>query len=204
VDPEKRPQILNAGTKASDPGQVRLSHAKLRALLPLLYDEGEYPTDRAAQDKQYLEEQLQFGDSRAAVVISVAPLLVAAYSDELDCVAMLRFPDRLAAEYRLSEGSRLLTVNTYGSPDPAPEDLLPGPGQFHRYTGFHPVIAEFVSEDGDRIEARKREIGEEEWERTLALGRAYAQLRPGVARDGRPLLASKPASVATDNPGADH
>ena len=44
--------------------------------------------------RTYLKEQLLHGDSRAAVVVSVDPLLlVAAYTDELDCVALLRFPD---------------------------------------------------------------------------------------------------------------
>ena len=39
---------------------------------------------------------------RAAVVIAVKPLLIAAYTDELDCIAMLHFPEELAAEYALA------------------------------------------------------------------------------------------------------
>ena len=40
-----------------------------------------------------MAEHLEHGDSRAAIVISTDPeLLIAAYTDELDCIAMLRLP----------------------------------------------------------------------------------------------------------------
>jgi len=40
-----------------------------------------------------ISNHLKMGDSRAAVVISIHPkLVIAAYTDELDCVAMLQFP----------------------------------------------------------------------------------------------------------------
>jgi hypothetical protein len=144
-------------------------------------------------ERVYIAEQLQHGDSRAAVVVWTAPLLVAAYTDELDCIAMLRFPDHFAQEYRLRVGSRLLTVNTYGRFPRYHEDLILGPNLIGRFTGFHPIIADFVSDDIARIEARKAAISEAEWERTGHFGAAYLALRPGVARDGRPVYAGLPA-----------
>ena len=52
-----------------------------------------------------IAEHLIFGDSRAAVVISIYPkLIVAAYSDELDCVAMLLFPrEPFITKYNLGD-----------------------------------------------------------------------------------------------------
>jgi hypothetical protein len=141
----------------------------------------------------YLREQLQNGDSRAAVVVSTTPLLVAAYSDELDCVAILQFPRRFVDEYQLSERSRLITVNLYRRRDDYDDDLMPGPNATGHWTGFHPVIADFLTEDRDRVERRKQEIAEEEWQRATELGYAYVRERPGVVRDGRPVHAGEAA-----------
>lgn len=146
----------------------------------------------------YIEEQLQCGDSRAAVVVSVNPLLVAAYTDELDCVAILRFPNEFIHQYRLSIGTRLMTVNTYKTQEMSPEydpDLILGPLLIQRWTGFHPIIADFVTDDYDRLEARKKQINEDEWQRTKAMGTEYIKRRPGIARDGRPVLSSIPVAT---------
>jgi hypothetical protein len=138
------------------------------------------------------------GDSRAAVVVSVAPLLIAAYTDELDCVALIRFPQELAQLYGLEVGSRLLTVNGYVRDEGVAKDLIPGPASYHRYGNFIPLIAEFLSEDGPRIEFRKQEIAEPEWQRARELGDAYLS-RPGLRyRDGRPLYSWFPAALAPD------
>jgi hypothetical protein len=146
----------------------------------------------------YIEEQLRCGDSRAAVVVSISPLLIAAYTDELDCIAMLRFPDDFAHQYRLQIGTRLLTVNCYGNNSNYDPDLILGPLMIRRWTGFHPLIAEFLTDDYERVEARKKAITEDEWCRAQAMGTEYIKLRPGVSRDGRPVYSSIPASI----PGA--
>lgn len=198
-----RTRTLDDNTSASHPGGVQVCHAKLRLLRPDLYGlrrVWRWMTGRETGrwEKTYIREQLRHGDSRAAVVISTVPLLVAAYTDELDCVALLRFPDELARANDLFAGSRLLTVNTYKSPEHQPDydaDLILGPAMIKRWTGFHPIIAEFVSDDREQIEARKRAISEDEWKRTLSLGQAYRASRPGLARDGRPIYAWLPAKL---------
>jgi hypothetical protein len=194
-----RTRTLDDTTSASDPGQIRLSHTKLRVLRPDLYGIGGIWKSILAfirigwPQRIYIEEQLQCGDSRAAVVVSTTPLLIAAYTDELDCVAVLRFPGEFVDQYRLSIGTRLLTVNCYGrSPDYDP-DLILGPKLIQRWTGFHPVIAEFLTDDFDRVQARKNEITEDEWRRTETMGTEYVKSRPGIARDGRPVYSSIPA-----------
>ena len=195
----KRTRTLDDATFATDPGEIKLSHTLLRIMRPDLYGIKGIRNSilvffgkRWAQRK-YIEEQLHNGDSRAAVVISADPLLVAAYTDELDCVAMLRFPIEFVRLWRLSVGSRLLTVNCYGDSPTYDSDLILGPNLISRWTGFHPIIAEFVSEDYDRIEDRKNQISDDEWRRAGTMGWEYVRSRPGLARDGRPVLASIPA-----------
>jgi len=197
----KRTRTLDDSTFASDPGRITLSHDKLRVLRPDLYGlRGLWKSLRSVlgvgrPERVYIEEQMQHGDSRAAVVVSTCPLLIAAYTDELDCVAMLRFPDEFVHQHQLSDGTRLLTVNCYGRAPYCAPDLIFGPNYKHRWTGFHPIIAEFVTEHDRRVEARKREIPEEEWQRAYSMGKEYLKLRPGVARDGRPVYSSIPAAV---------
>jgi hypothetical protein len=194
-----RPKTLDPNTVASHPGSVTLSHRKLRILHPELYStylwlwhllsySSVYPIKRRSFWRTYVEEHLMHGDSRAAVVISVNPLLIAAYTDEIDCIAMLRFDEGFVNSYRLTEGARLLTVNTYTySADGAEPDLTPGPGQSGRYGNFAPYIAEFLTEDDQRVRQRKAEIVEGEWQKAEELGREYLSKRGTKARDGRPL-----------------
>ena len=126
-------------------------------------------------------------------MLSNDPLLVAAYTDELDCVAILQFPGELVAEYRLQPGTKLLTVNMYRRKPEIDADLIPGPNAGSAWSGFNPLIADFVSDDAEGLKARKKEITKEEWVRCYQLGREYIKSRPGVAHDGRPVHVGQPA-----------
>jgi hypothetical protein len=196
-----RTRTLNDATSASDPGQITLSHDKLRILRPDMYGiAGIWKSILAFfrvgwPQRIYIEEQLQCGDSRAAVVVSVSPLLVAAYTDELDCIAMLRFPVEFVRQYRLSIGTRLLTVNCYGNSPDYDEDLILGPQVIQRWTGLHPLIADFLTDDYNQVETRKKEISESEWQRAYAMGTKYVTQHPGISRDGRPVYSSIPAAI---------
>lgn len=189
---------------ASDPGYVELSERKLRRLCPGLYASrwnllgkiDERMGWRAAE-RLSCADQLVHGDSRAAVVVSTSPLLVAAYTDELDCVALLRFPDGLATEMGLDVGSRLLTVNRYVPRGPFARDLENGPASHHRYKNFIPIIADFLSDDAERLTLRKSRIDEEEWERTWMLGQRSLKQHGAAARDGRPHRCIMPAIMVT-------
>jgi hypothetical protein len=206
--PDGTPLKYHIG-EASDPGKIGISISKLTRLEPKLAPppgakEGDRFADRPlpAREKAWLStidvirEHLIAGDSRAAVVISVKPLLVAAYSDDLDCVAMLKFPQQLVKEYGLKVGSRLLTVNTFETEAQrkvnAP-DLHFGPKQLHPFTNVYPIIADFVTSDKQRVEQRKGTIGEDEWNRCEALGKKYHEKYPTLARNGSPLLSKVPA-----------
>src|SRR5262245_54646721 len=90
---------------ASNPGRVRTSRAKLKSLAPHFFASPARPrswiswlfglmlTRRAA-----LKMHLRYGDSRAAVVVSAKPLVIAAYSDDFDGVLLLQFPQPLVDE----------------------------------------------------------------------------------------------------------
>lgn len=195
--------LNNHRSRASNPGLIRLSHAKLKRLCPEFFAFGIDPIawfDQIAGERAIrifaVADQLIHGDSRAAVVMSVSPLLVAAYTDELDCIAMLHFPDEFVSEHNLRVRSRLLTVNRYFRYGRLPGDLENGPLSYNRYPNFQPFIADFLSNDTDRILSRKAKVREDEWIRAWVLGKRYLAKFGNRARDGSPSYCDRPAEVA--------
>jgi hypothetical protein len=199
----------HAPSEASDPGHVELDLVKLCAFHPELdpNPKGFLRKLRRMRGQEretaieLLAEHMEHGDSRAAVVMEVDPLMVAAYTDELDCVVLLLFLDGgisgyprnlssyLCQEFDLRKGSRLLTVNTYQLEGELANDLVPGADNLGNYCNFWPVIADFVSNSHARIEERKREISDEEWLRTEQMGRER-MAKPYRVRDGRPFFST--------------
>lgn len=185
------PKYHDTYSRASDPGNVRLSAEKLRIFKESLGSSISKPAPY-----ELLDEHLQHGDSRAAIVMKTNPyLLIAAYSDEMDGVAMLRFDNKFIDSYNLKEGSRLLTINTYQSriAGNVAKDLYIGPKELGRYSNFYPLIAEFLSDDMDRISRRKNKINEAEWSRTYILGKEYIEKNSYRARNGNPYFSMIPA-----------
>ena len=192
--PRNKTQTLDDNTFASNPGLVTLSHDKLRRLQPNLYLSWFQKRFKPQLEQKvqfwltHIDEHLSNGDSRAAVAVSTEPPLVAAYTDELDCVVLLEFPYEVVAAIPFEVGTRLLTINTYGSRDNGvASDLKVGPGDCGRWGNFAPFVAEFFSDDIERIETRKSQISEEEWKHTQQLGieALQSEIEP---RSGRPLL----------------
>lgn len=198
-----QPIEFDQSSTASNPGGLTLSETKLRVLEPWMFGfrrlvrkiGGMFlivnPLDMI--DRRVLREHLACGDARAALVVSISPVLVAAYSDDLDCVAMLRFPSEFAVRHKLTIGTRLVTINTYYSQFVDHADLTFGPEQAAEWSGFFPLIAEFMADDQQRIASLKVAIDETEWRRCQELGEAYLIDWPGVARQGRPRRAHQPA-----------
>jgi hypothetical protein len=119
-------------------------------------------------DKRY--RKLHHGDGQPAVVISTKPLRVAAYSVDLDAVALLRFPFRLVKEFDLEVGDRLLSTNSYKNDEEPDGDLRLGPDYMGVWNGFWPMIADFVTEDLDALEECKARISKPLWKRAETLG----------------------------------
>lgn len=189
---------LDHNIQASCPAEVRLSHAKLKKLLPELYSLGSKWIWRRRRSYwlTYFAEHLFYGDSRAAVVVSTSPLLVAAYTREIDCIALLRFDDSLVSEYELRIGSRLITVNYYYKIEDSgyENDLVPGAASTGRFGNFRPLIADFLTDDVEQLAERKAKIDEGEWVRTETLGQAYLAEDLARPRDGRPCWSQQPAA----------
>ena len=194
-------KTLDDTTRASNPGRVRVSRAKLKAQQPelfaaLAWDVWDLTAGRLSNRRSLwltrIEEHLWHGDTRAAIVVKTDPLLVAAYTDELDCVAILHFNELFVSRYNLEIGSRLLTVNLYeymedGSYE---SDLIPGPRAYGRYRNVNPLIADFLTDDLARVAERKAQIREDEWRRTEMLAQSYLSENHATPRDGRPFWSS--------------
>ena len=213
LDALSQRSVINRRSQASDPVRLRLSNTKLRQLCPSMYFfSGIVGAMRCFlwdgwERRCFIRDMLIHGDSRAAVVISVSPLLVASYCDDLDGVCVLRFPDELAMEHTLSCGDHLLTVlNSYSLRMPArprqiAPDLMQGFAANPRYINFWPLIAEFLSDDLERIDIRKQRIAKEEFAHCQALGEELLRRFGGAARNGRPDRSMRPARVSRLKPG---
>ena len=205
-------ETLNDSSRASDPVFTSISDSKIYQFHPELYKKNtpkrllNLLTFRNIPATEYIplypilhthyNEHLLCGDSRAAIVVSTDPLIVAAYTDELDCVAMLQFPNRLITEYNIKVYDRLLTVNLYMVEGELAEDLEHGSASYNRYSNFIPFIAEFLSDNLSQIKLRKAQILETEWERTKYLAEKYiAKNGRKRVRDGRPMYCKKPAQI---------
>jgi hypothetical protein len=198
-------KYLDDSTWATLPGKLTLSEAKLRELEPGLFTARTYKccatcdVDHPAADMlEKLGEHLEHGCCCAAVVMSLDPLIIAAYADDLDGVVLLRFPPSYAARYGLEVGSQLLAVNLYqevkarnGSRLYA-VDIIPGP-QRQAWSSFSPLIAELVSDDDARIAELKAAMSPRDWLTCATRARAHID-RLGVehARSGQPMAAGFP------------
>jgi hypothetical protein len=193
-----RRHAVNSGSAASDPVGLRLSDPKLRRLCPSLYPfsgPGGFLRCLFVDGlgwRFYIRDMLVHGDSRAAVVMSVSPLLVACYCDDLDGVCLLRFSEELAREHALTPGSRLLTVlNSMclyrpAGPEAVARDIVQGAAANPLYVNFWPLVAEFLSDDYHAIAARREGISQGEYDLCRALGKTHLGRFGGAARDGRP------------------
>lgn len=172
--------------------EINLSMEKLRVLREDLFIEK--PFYKAVYNKfkiLQLRRILKSGFPQPAIVVSLKPFLVAAYSDDLDCVTILSFPEELIEDYNLTMGSKLLTLNTYIRGNEYDDDIMPGENPKGIWVGFTPNIAEFLSEDTEAIEAKKANISDEYWGRVYELGLSYLDNFPNVQRIGTPLLSGE-------------
>ncbi len=196
---------INRQFKESSPARIRLSAERLNRLCPDVASRGigfrEWLVDRCggkAALRYLIADQLWNGDSRAAVVVSLAPLRVAAYSDKLDAIALLKFPDAFVAERGLRMFGRLVSVNRYFQDVAVAADLDPGPLGTTEWSNFRPFVADFLCDDEEAIRTLRAAIREDEWKRATFLGRQYLERFGDRPRDGQPLKSLVPAK-----PGAE-
>lgn len=191
----KQKTYVDPLSMASDPVGISLNPEKLKYFRvqcwPWLF---RWLVRRRSPDAAFAAYLTQ-GDSRAAIVLQTKPeLIVAAYTDEMDAVALLSFPQELGRTYDLVKGQRLLTVNVYEYGEGIESDLELGSEETGRYGNFIPLIAEFLSDDMDQIEYRKSAIPQSEWQKTWQMGE-NALLGGQAIRDGEPYMCSIPGET---------
>ncbi len=178
-------RFLNPDSVAENPGGIRLSSKKYKQILKLLGDSAvKFPHTLSL--KKRIDEYLCMGDTQPAVVVSVKPFTVAAYSDEMDAVVMLRFPDEFAEKYSLTVGSRLVTSNVYayGNAFNAARDIFVGKNYLNRYSDFIPMVSLFLSDDEKFIRSRTELFDEELWKTAEHKAEKYLLNHPKLYRNG--------------------
>lgn len=134
---------------------------------------------------------LYYGDCNPAILVSNDPIIVAAYSYDIDCVVFLLYSQYFSRKYKLEVGAKLLSVNMYGnSPQ---EDIVRGEKATGPWKGYRPLIADFLSNDLDIIKSKKESINEEHWERCRVLSKEYPSIFPDTYRFGDPFYAINPS-----------
>lgn len=168
---------------AFNPGLFDLNKSKLKALRPQLF--GLRLGVKNIDTWQNIYTQLNDGDIEPAVVVSTDPLLVACYSDDMDAVALFCFPQEVGLARGWHLGTRLIATAAYNSLlMKGNKDLDCGPRNCGRFKAYGPVIADLYTDNTERLERKKREIPQELWDYTTALGLRYVESHPGMARDG--------------------
>jgi hypothetical protein len=134
-------------------------------------------------------EHALMGDCNPAIVISLNPLVVAAYADEMDAVVLLRFKSSLVAAFDLTLGKRLVSANSYMEQvgRAFARDVEVGENHTGRYVNFKPVILDFITKDKERLELLRKMIPEAMWHRAEELGIRKFQGKACSLRFGSPF-----------------
>jgi Zn-dependent protease with chaperone function len=191
-------RAVGRDSTASNPARLALGEGALRRMRPELYP-SIFGRGRAKIQRTELEVhqvgRLDAGLASAAICLQAgSEVVVAAYSSEIDDVALLRF-DRGVLGTRVPEpGQRLIAASVYFAGDELAPDLILGPLGRRVWSNFEPTIADFLSDDGARLAELKAKIAPFEWERVRFLGERKLREFPKAIRDGRPGFARAAAT----------
>lgn len=178
-------KFSNKNSWAGDPGRLILSETKYNEIGQLLNLNKEQ-LKIFNKKKKVIAEHIKYGDTQPASVVSIDPLIISCYNDEIDCVVMLKFPPELASKYNLKIGDRLITVNQYWPKmmfDYAP-DLIPGENSSNQFRDVIPVVGLFVAENEGVCIRKVETIEISEWHKLQELTLKYLQEKPDTYRDG--------------------
>ncbi|MBO4982532.1 MAG: hypothetical protein J6D23_00595 [Clostridia bacterium] len=178
-----RKRFIDKNSKAEVEGNIKLSKAKWRDI-GKIYGLSLKNRIRLRKFARVEAECLNFGSVEPAVVMCTSPLLVAVYSEDMDAVLILQFAPAYKEKYNLKVGDKLISVNTYGNRGPIAKDIFTGPAYTQVWTDFTPHIADFLSNDKERLERLKGDIVETHWEYVKSLGGKYIYNHPTTTRNG--------------------
>jgi len=192
-------KTLDNESMAEVAGGVRLSEERLHVLEPGLKGwRGKLFDARLTLGSlsrltavEVFSEHLMYGDAAPALVVSTAPLKVAAFAPGLDAVVMLEFEDavRDALPETPDVGDRLLVINTY---EPMNEDgyvrgVIPGPNAPGQFRNAAPLVADWLTEDTARVQLIKGSFPEALWRYVDGLASSYVEYFGEKARAGNPV-----------------
>jgi len=189
-------KYFNKATFASDPGNFELSIKKTRFLIPEIFSISErirYLFRKLGMKSliEALSEHLKYGDSQGAIVVSTEPLLIGTYNEDIDCVVMLQFSREVLERYQLQKRQQLICVNTFQAASELQQDLIPGKNYSGTWQAVHPVIADFMTDDTEKLIKRKNEIGDKGYEYIETLCEGYLKSKPEIFRNGKPFYAGQ-------------
>ena len=176
---------VDRSIEAENAGGIKLSRKKFKQIrdemikVPFL--------QRMSYNRQYrrIKEYLMYGDTQPAVVVSTSPLIISAYSDEMDAVLLLCFPSVLVTTYNLKVGTRLVTSNIYFTGNKVVRDIIVGENYQERYINFIPIVQLFLSDQERFVRGRTELFKEEEWDRLNLLTEQKRKEYPNIKmRDG--------------------
>lgn len=183
-------KYTDSSTYASCPGRLKLSESKWKDIKKF-YKLGLLGRLKLDRKKAMVREYISYGDTQPAIVMSVNPLLIAAYSDEMDAVILLKFPCGFAEKNNLKLHDRLITVNTYvrmpsgvGYDRLKSDDIFFGKNYLGRWKDVNPIVGDFISLETVKIEKHKQAIPESLWRYVKALGEDYLNNHKELARKG--------------------
>jgi hypothetical protein len=185
---EKNPYFVST-SKAKLAAELTVSDAKYAVLEPEQYGYGKAPlviTKGVPADiKKYTKTVFEHGICNPAYVYQMNPLMIVAYSYEIDCVIPILFPKNYQPPIALKLNQRLLSVNTYGRNNNIIEDdLNEGSESINEWKNFSPHIAELYSDDILLIEEKKASIEERYWLKLPLLTKEYFEVNPKRYRLG--------------------
>ena len=174
---------LMATSYASSPGRLQISDYKWREIARA-YRLGIRKKIKVQLIRSTVQDRLFYGDAQPAMVMSVSPFLVAAYSDEMDAVILLEFPKTLAEYNGLKQYDRLIAVNSYGAGSTVVPDIHIGKNYLGRWNDFDALIGDLLSDDSAKLRAHKDNVPEWLWQTVREMGEAYIRDYRKSARKG--------------------
>ena len=170
---------------AGDPGKLILSDEKYEKIAQIL-NLNNYDLKVFNKKKKLIKEHIKYGDTQPAIVVSVDPLIISSYTDEIDCVVMLKYPNEFVSIYDLKIGDRLVTVNQYYPKlnfNYAP-DLIPGEHASKYWRDVIPVVGLFVCENEEYCKRKVRLFESKDWDILQEKTINYLKEKPNVSRNG--------------------
>ena len=170
-------------THADNPGKVKFSYKKYYSFRNRINTKfsGRFYSDMQIEN---VMKVLLYGDTQPALVVSTEPLLIAAYSDEMDAVVMLRFSSEFVEKYQLTVGTRLTTSNFYFGGDRVASDIFVGENYLRQWVDFMPVVQLFLGKGDDKIRTKTDLFGEDVWSRVAEKAEDYLYNHSELCRDG--------------------